>query len=310
MRPRGLIAGHSLFPIPCSLLFALTACADSHARPTVIDQTAAPAAHLAAAAPKRSTTELRVCADPNNLPFSNQAGEGFENRIAELIGREMGIPVKYTWHAQRRGFIRNTLRAGECDLVVGMPASMELALTTRPYYRSTYVFVYRRDAGFDVRSFDDPVLKTKKIGVHLVGDDGANTPPAHALATRGIVGANVRGYMLYGDYAQPNPPAKILDALAEGEIDVAIVWGPLAGFFAPRHKVAMKIVPVQPQIDVPFLPFVYDISMGVRRTDAPLKADVEGVIMRRRAEIDAILDDYGVPRVEPRRSPAPEEPSR
>jgi mxaJ protein len=182
-----------------------------------------------------------------------------------------------------------------------------MALTTRPYYRSTYVFVYRKDAGFDVRSFDDPVLREKRIGVHLVGDDGANTPPAHALGTRGIVG-NVRGYMLYGDYTQPNPPAKILDALARGEIDVAIVWGPLAGYFVPRQKVAMEMAPVSPQIDVPFLPFVYDISMGVRRDDASLKADVEQVMMRRRAEIDAILDEYAVPRVGPRRSSAPEEP--
>lgn len=306
---RTAAAGWSLFAVPCSLVFlALAGCSDTRARPVVIDDTQVQPARLVAAAPAKPRTALRVCADPNNLPFSNEAGEGFENRIAQLIGREMGLPVTYTWHAQRRGFIRNTLRAGECDLVVGMPGSMEMALTTRPYYRSTYVFVYRKDAGFHVRSFDDPVLKTKRIGVHLVGDDGANTPPAHALASRGIVGGNVRGYMLYGDYAQPNPPARILDALAEGEIDVAIVWGPLAGFFAPRQKVAMEIVPVQPQIDVPFLPFVYDISMGVRREDASLKAQVEQVMMRRRAEIDAILDEYGVPRVGPRRAPATEEP--
>ena len=302
----GRFARDSLFPIPYSLLFFLAACSDSHAAPKVIDQTQPPA--QLAAAPKRSLTELRVCSDPNNLPFSNQDGEGFENRIAELIGRELKLPVKYTWWAQRRGFIRNTLRAGDCDLVIGLPSSMEMALTTRPYYRSTYVFVYRKDAGFRVRSFNDPVLKEKRIGVHLVGDDGANTPPAHALASRGIIGGNVRGYMLYGDYAQPNPPARILDALAEGEIDVAIVWGPLAGYFVPRQKVAMEVVPVSPQIDMPFLPFVYDISMGVRRDDASLKADVEQVMMRRRAEIDAILDEYGVPRVGPRRTSAPEEP--
>jgi mxaJ protein len=279
----------------------------------VIDNTAHATTHLtpraaaAPAAPAKQRTALRVCADPNNLPFSNQAGEGFENRIAQLVGEELGLPVQYTWHAQRRGFIRETLRAGQCDLVVGVPSSFELVLPTRPYYRSTYVFVYRKDAGFDVASFDDPVLRTKRIGVHLVGDDGANTPPAHALASRGIIGGNVRGYMLYGDYSRPNPPADILDALARGEIDVAIVWGPLAGWFAPRQKVAMEIVPVSPQIDVPFLPFVYDISMGVRRDDPGLKADVEQVMARRRADIDAILDEYGVPRVGNRRS-APEEP--
>jgi mxaJ protein len=240
--------------------------------------------------------ELRVCSDPNNLPFSNERGEGFENRLAELVAREMGARVKYTWWAQRRGFIRNTLRAGECDLVMGVPSSFELALPTKPYYRSTYVFVYRRDAGFTVRSFDDAVLKRVKIGVHLVGDDYSNTPPAHALGARGII-QNVRGYMLYGDYSKPNPPADILAALARKEIDVAVVWGPLAGYFARRQPVPMEVVPVSPQIDVPFLPFVYDISMGVRREDVALRDSVEAILGRRRGEVEAILDEYGVPRV-------------
>jgi mxaJ protein len=261
------------------------------------------AAALRAEAPKRDASVLRVCADPNNLPFSNEKGEGFENRLAEMLAGEMGRRVEYTWWAQRRGFIRNTLRAGECDLVAGIPSSFELVLATRPYYRSTYVFVYRKDADFEVRSFDDPILRTKKIGVHLVGDDGANTPPAHALSTRGIVG-NLTGYTLYGDYSTPNPPARILDALAKGEIDVAIVWGPLAGYFAPKQRVALEIVPVSPQIDVPFLPFVYDISMGVRRDDPLLKSEVEAILVRERAEVDAILDEYGVPRVGPKHRPA------
>jgi mxaJ protein len=240
---------------------------------------------------------LRVCADPNNLPFSNQRGEGFENRIAELVARDLGARLQYTWWAQRRGFIRNTLRAGRCDVVIGIPSSVELALTTQPYYRSSYVFIYREDADFEVRSFDDPVLRRLRVGVHLIGDDGANTPPAHALGERGMV-RNVVGYSIYGDYSQPNPPARILDALAAGEIDVAVVWGPLAGYFAPRAAVPLKIVPVSPQIDLPFLPFVFDISMGVERGDSLLKTELEGVLARRRAEVDAILDEYGVPRLD------------
>jgi quinoprotein dehydrogenase-associated probable ABC transporter substrate-binding protein len=247
----------------------------------------------ARAEPERT---LRVCADPNNLPFSNQRGEGFENRIAELVARDLGEKLEYTWFAQRRGFIRNTLRAGDCDVVMGIPSSFELALPTRPYYRSTYVFVYRSDAGFTLRSFDDPALRRLRIGVQLVGDDGANTPPVHALSKRGIVG-NLKGYTLYGDYSQPNPPARILDALAAGEIDVVIVWGPLAGYFAPRTGVPLQIVPVSPQIDLPFLPFVYDISMGVARGDSARKAELEAVMSRREKEIAAILDEYGVPRV-------------
>ena len=258
-----------------ALLAAGGACAESQAKPA---------------------RELRVCADPNNLPFSNERGEGFENRLAELVARDMGARVKYTWWAQRRGFIRNTLRAGECDLVMGVPSSFELALPTKPYYRSTYVFVYRKDAGFAVRSFDDPVLKRVKVGVHLVGDDYANTPPAHALGTRGII-QNVRGYTLYGDYSRPNPPADILAALARREIDVAVVWGPLAGYFAPRQPVPMEIVPVSPQIDLPFLPFVFDISMGVRREDTALRDSVEAILGRRHGEVEAILNEYGVPRV-------------
>jgi mxaJ protein len=135
----------------------------------------------------RPQRHLRVCADPNNLPFSNRQLEGFENRIADLLAREMNATVDYTWWAQRRGFIRNTLKAGDCDVVIGLPMVSEMALTTKPYYRSTYVFVYRQDKGLNVRSFDDPILRKIKIGVHLIGDDFANTPPAHALTARGII---------------------------------------------------------------------------------------------------------------------------
>jgi mxaJ protein len=244
---------------------------------------------------------LRICADPNNLPFSNERREGFENKLAELVARELRASVVYTWWAQRRGFVRNTLNAGTCDVVMGVPMSFEPALATRPYYRSTYVFVVRRDSKVRVASFDDPVLRTLRVGVQLVGDDGANTPPAHALARRGII-ANVRGYSVYGDYRKPNPPARIVDAVAAGEVDVAVVWGPLAGYFAPRQKVALEITPVSPQIDLPFLPFVFDISMGVRRGNDALRAELDGVLRRKRAAIDSILAAYHVPRTD-RRAP-------
>jgi quinoprotein dehydrogenase-associated probable ABC transporter substrate-binding protein len=254
-------------------------------------------AAVAAASPGPTPTRvLRVCADPNNLPFSNARGEGFENRLAALVARELGARVEYTWWAQRRGFFRNTLRAHACDLVPGVPTSLELVLATRPYYRSTYVFVYRKDAPFRVRSFDDPVLRRLRVGVQLVGDDYANTPPAHALNARGMV-RNVVGFSIYGNYAEPNPPARVVDAVAAGTVDVAVVWGPLGGYFAKRSRVPLTVVPVSPQIDVPFLPFVFDISMGVRRDDPGLKAEVEDVLQRRRAAVDSILESYGVPRV-------------
>jgi len=239
---------------------------------------------------------LRVCADPNNLPFSNQKLEGFENKIAELVAREMNIRVEYTWWAQRRGFIRNTLRAGICDVVMGVPSSFELALTTAPYYRSTYAFVYRKNRGLKVRSFDDPVLRELKVGVQMIGDDSANSPPAHALSNRRII-ENVRGYNVYGDYARPNPPSGIVEAVAKGEIDVAVAWGPLVGYFAKKQRVPLEVVPVSPEIDRPFLPFVFDISVGVRRGDNAFKDQLEEILGRKRGEIESILDEYGVPRV-------------
>ena len=237
---------------------------------------------------------LRVCADPNNLPFSNERREGFENRLADLVAEELDARVTYTWFAQRRGFIRNTLRAGECDVVMGVPASFELAMPTIPYYRSTYVFVTRADRGLDIRSFDDSVLRTLKVGVHLIGDDYSNTPPAHALAARGII-ENVRGYSIYGDYTQPNPPARLIEAVAAGEIDVAIAWGPFAGYFGPKQDAELEIVPVSPQIDLPFLPFVFDISLGVRRGDDSLKAELDRVLRERGSDIESLLKEYGVP---------------
>jgi len=239
---------------------------------------------------------LRVCADPNNLPFSNQRGEGFENKLAELLAQDLGERVEYTWWAQRRGFFRNTLKAGMCDVVIGVPSGFEMALTTKPYYRSTYVFLSRKDHHLDVKSFDDPLLRKVRIGVQIIGDDQSNAPPAHALTRRNIID-NVKGFTLYGDYSQHDPPARIVDAVTKGDIDLAIVWGPLAGFFAKQSRVPLEIVPVSPQIDQPFLPFVFDISMGVRRGDQEFRDRVDQFLEQRRGEIERILADYRVPRV-------------
>jgi mxaJ protein len=243
-----------------------------------------------------SARELRVCADPNNLPFSNERGEGFENKIVAIVAEELGARVEHTWWAQRRGFLRSTLKAGLCDLVPGIPSNMEGMRTTAPYYRSTYVFVTRAD-GPAIASFNDPVLRDMKLGVQLIGDDGWNTPPAHALSRRGLT-ANVRGYTLYGDYRQPNPPARIIAAVAEGEIDAAVAWGPLAGYFAARQAVPLQVAPVRPHFDGPQLPMVWDISMGVRKEDEALRQEVDAALSRRRTDVDAILLAYGVPRLD------------
>jgi quinoprotein dehydrogenase-associated probable ABC transporter substrate-binding protein len=246
-------------------------------------------------APKPSR-ELGVCADPNNLPFSNQREEGFENRLAELIATELGSDVRYTWWPQRRGFIRNTLSAGKCDLVMGVTYGAERVLTTRPYYRSTYVFVSRKDRHLGVKTLDDPVLRTLRIGVQLVGDDYANTPPVHALSRRGIVG-NLVGFSVFGDYSQENPPARVIDAVISRDVDLAVAWGPLAGFFAKRSPVPLEIVPVSPAVDPPGLRFAFDISLAVRPADTAFKQQLDGILERKRMDVDRILKDYGVPLV-------------
>ena len=267
------------------VILSLTSCADQK-----------PVTTAAAQPITRPAGVLRVCADPNNLPFSNERREGFENKIAELLAHDLGERVEYTWWAQRRGFFRNTLKAGMCDVVIGVPAGFEMALTTKPYYRSTYVFLSRKDRHLDVKSFDDPILRKLSIGVQLIGDDQSNAPPAHALTRRNIVD-NVKGFTLYGDYSQNNPPARIVDAVANGDIDLAIVWGPLAGYFAKQSRVPLAVVPVSPQIDQPFLPFVFDIAMGVRRGDQDLRDQLDQFLERRRPEIEQILEEYKVPRV-------------
>jgi mxaJ protein len=237
--------------------------------------------------------EFRVCADPNNMPFSNANGDGFENKIAELVAADMGAEVKYYWFAQRRGFLRNTLNAHNCDVVIGIPVEMHMLRTTKPYYRSGYVFVQRADAA-PVTGFDDPKLTQLKIGVQLTGNDGVNTPPAHELADRGIV-SNVHGYMVYGDYAKPSPLKDIIDGLAAGDIDVAAVWGPEAGWFAANQKVPLRLTPVA-NARLP-LPMSFDIGMGVRKDDAALAQELEASIDRHRSDIDSILADYHVPRL-------------
>jgi mxaJ protein len=256
------------------------------------------AATAPSATPAQSPTPrvLRVCADPNNLPFSNERREGFENRIAELVAREMKAELRYVWWAQRRGYIRNTLRAGLCDVFIGMPTGLDMVLVTRPYYRSTYAFVTKRN-GPHVTSFDDEQLRRLRIGVQIIGDDFANAPPAQALSNRGIV-RNVRGYSVLGDYSRPDPTRRIVRAVERGEVDVAVVWGPQAGYFARRSTVPLRVVPVSPEIDVPYLPFVFDIAMGVRHGETAFRDSLDAIIARRQHDIDRILADYGVPRAD------------
>lgn len=237
---------------------------------------------------------FRVCSDPENMPFSNDRLEGFENRIAGVIAKDFGATPSYIWWGQRRGFIRNTMNAtleqGRCDIVIGVPVQYDLVRTTKPYYRSTYVFVYPKGKGWTITSLDDPRLKNLKIGVHMLGDDYTNPPPVHELSKRGLVD-NVVGFNTF--YSATNPPSAIIDAVAGGRIDVAIVWGPAAGYFAKHQRVPLEMVPVPSGKGN--LPFAFDISMGVKRGNAALKEQLEKVLDRRQAEIEGILKEYGVP---------------
>ena len=237
---------------------------------------------------------LTACADPNNLPFSNKAGEGFENKLASMIASDLHAKLDYVWWAQRRGYVRNTLNEAKCDFWPGIASNVEMVATTRPYYRSTYMFVSRADANLKGLTLDDPRLKHLRIGVQMVGNDASNTPPAHALATRGVI-ANLRGYMLYGDYRRPNPPAAVVEAVERGEVDVALVWGPLAGFFAARSQVPLRIEPVTPWFADQQWPMQFDVSVGVRKDDQRLLKAIDRVLVRRKGDIQRLLAIYHVP---------------
>ena len=240
--------------------------------------------------------KLTACADPNNLPFSNRAGEGFENKLAQMIASDLHAKLDYVWWAQRRGYVRNTLNERSCDFWPGIGSNVEMVATSRPYYRSTYVFVTKQQEKLSGLTLDDPRLKQLKIGVQMVGNDQSNTPPAHALAKRGII-ANVRGYMLYGDYRRPNPPSEIMQAVQRGDVDVALVWGPLAGYFAARSPVPLRLEPVTPWLADMQWPMQFDISVGVQKDNQKLLKQIDQVISRRSGEIRKLLASYDVPMV-------------
>lgn len=241
-----------------------------------------------------SQSPIRVCADPNNMPFSNQHGDGFENKIAALLAHEMKRPLAYFWLPQRRGFVRNSLDARRCDVVIGVPAQFGLLQPTKSYYRSSYAFVSRRDRHLGIDSFDAPALKRLTIGIQISGDDYNNPPAAQELASRHII-QNVRGFTIYGDYSRPDPQRAIVDAVAEGRVDVAIVWGPLAGYYAQRESTPMEVRPIGFSPNESPSRFTFDIAMGVRREDVTLRAALDTVIQRRGTDIRQILRSYGVP---------------
>ncbi len=227
------------------------------------------------------------------MPFSDREAQGFDNRVASLIAADLHRPLQYVWYPERRGFVRHTIGAGRCDLVIGVPNGLPGLRTTRPFYRSTYVFVTRADRQHAIRSLDDPRLRTWRIGLHFTGGS-ANPPPSHALARRGIVG-NVVAYSIYGDYGTPAPPTRLIDAVADGDVDVAIAWGPMAGYTASHEPVALRLTPVSPSIDGPGVSFPFDLAVGVAPDDSAAATAVQRVLDRRHDAITAILQSYHVP---------------
>ncbi|HYT04478.1 MAG TPA: quinoprotein dehydrogenase-associated putative ABC transporter substrate-binding protein [Gemmatimonadales bacterium] len=263
--------------------------------------TAAAVALMASAPQEREglgrPSELRVCVDPYDMPFSNDREEGFENKIAHLVARDLNATVINYWWPSRRGVLRNSILGGFCDVMIQAPVGLDPVATTKPYYRSTYYFVYRADRGLQIHSLDDTVLKHLKIGVNLIGYDQTNTPPAHALGPRGIV-----GLVGFGNFLNPDPkadhPEDIIDAVAKDSIDVAIVWGPKAGYFAKREPVPLTLVALPDSDPVSGMPFAFDMAMAVRHRDKELKAILDSVIDRRHDEIVEILRQYSVPMIQ------------
>ncbi len=230
---------------------------------------------------------LRVCSDPANLPFSNQKGEGFENKIADIVADELKIPVEYTWFPQATGFIRRTLFAKACDVVIGFAQGDELVLNTNHYYRSTYALLYRKGQGLDgVASLDDPRLKDKNIGII------AGTPPGDVMTSLDLM-KFARPYPLTVDRRFESPAERMIADIRKGDIAAGILWGPIAGYFGSRGGEALEVVPLVKEAKGPRMS--YRITMGVRQGDDTWKRQLNDVIAKRQGDIDKVLLDYGVP---------------
>ncbi|WP_292532722.1 substrate-binding domain-containing protein [Methylocystis sp.] len=231
---------------------------------------------------------LRVCADPNNLPFSNDKGEGFENRIAEFLAKKSGKSLAYSYYPGATGFVRNTLNAHLCDVILGMPQGNDLVQPTNPYYRTTYAIVTRAGSELDgVKSLDDPRLKEKPHRIGLV----ANTPPGNVLAMNGLM-ASVKPYPLMVDTRVESSGAAMIHDLEKGEIDIALLWGPIAGYYA-KHSSEKLNVTLLPETAGARMAF--RIGFGVRHADQNWKRELNTLVAQNKAELERILLDYGVP---------------
>lgn len=229
---------------------------------------------------------LRVCADPANQPFSSKEKDGFENKIAELIAGELGVPVRYTWFPQSVGFIRQTLNKKKCDIIIGYVSAHELVLNSNPYYKTSYVIVHRKGEYEGFKNLDDPRLKGKKIGVI------AGTPPVTILAMNDLLD-NISSFHRMVDRRYFSPAEKMIDQIAKGELDVGLLWGPIGGYFAKKASAPLTVVPLINETKGGRM--AYRITFGVRQGEKVWKRQLNRIIRRKQTEINKILDEYGVP---------------
>ncbi|HET7423144.1 MAG TPA: quinoprotein dehydrogenase-associated putative ABC transporter substrate-binding protein [Gemmatimonadales bacterium] len=236
--------------------------------------------------------KIRVCADPDNMPSSNDKLEGYENKLATLISQELKAKLEYVWYPTRRGYFR-ILNGMYCDLAMEVPAGLDMAGATKAYFRSGYVFVTRKGSGLDdINSLADPRLKKVKIGVNIYTSDAENSPPAMALSHYGVVG-NLVGFSTFFD--ENNRPEDIVNAVAKKDVDLAIAWGPLAGFYAKSATVPLVLTVLPAKDSLSDFPFQYNIGIAVRRSDKEFKDSLNAVLTRRQSDVQAILKEYAVP---------------
>jgi quinoprotein dehydrogenase-associated probable ABC transporter substrate-binding protein len=244
---------------------------------------------------------LRVCADPNNLPFSNEKGEGFENKLAELLAKKLGKDLAYAFYPGATGFVRNTLNSHLCDVILGMPQGNDLVQPTNPYYRTSYAIVTRAGSDLDgIENLDDPRLTAKKGRIGLV----ANTPPGNILAKKGMIGL-VKPYPLMVDTRVDSSSVAMIRDLEKGDIDVALLWGPIAGYYAKKSNVKLNVALLP---ETPGARMAFRIAFGVRNSDQNWKRELNNLIAQNKPEIDKILADYGVPMLDQASEPARKAP--
>ncbi len=259
------------------------------------------AANVTAQTPNEGSIELidpkvlRVCADPRDLPFSDQSGEGFENKLAEFLAQKLGKTLSYEFYPGATGFVRNTLNAHKCDVIMGMPQGDDIVQGTNPYYRTTYALVSKRGSGLEsVDSLESPLLQGKRIGIV------AGTPPATNLAVNGLLG-NIKSYPLVVDTRFDAPTSAMIDDLDADRIDIAILWGPIAGYLAKHAKTPMKVMPLVKETTGSHL--IYRIGMGVRHSDQEWKRLLNKLIAENQDAITRILAAYGVPLLDENNAP-------